>query len=231
MGFKIRNPSKNVKFIVRDKDFGDNYVMGEIWDFHCYDQKFPVPKDGVVIDIGAHIGSFSIYAASKGSQVYAFEPHPKNYALLKANLRINRISTVSCFRMAVSSTTGKRTLFEYSTSGEHSFYPVSGRKISVPCVSLEDIFSRKKVSFCDFLKMDVEGAEFEIILHSPRAVFSRIGIIAMEYHESHGNKVIILKEFLERQGYVVSLCAFNKEQGYLYAKNHTAEVRVQKRTP
>jgi FkbM family methyltransferase len=51
-----------------------------------------VPKDGVVIDVGAHMGAFTLYAALEGaSRVYSYEPDPKLFSVLQRNIAANRL--------------------------------------------------------------------------------------------------------------------------------------------
>lgn len=157
---------------------------------------------GIVVDIGANIGAFSVFAAEAGATVYAYEPEPKNYELLVENARGRKIKT---FPFAVGGERGERTLFltgEYS--GKNSFYPPSPalKQVTVRCVSLEDILH--EVGSCDTLKIDCEGAEYEILYRLPQALFSRIGEIRLEWHAIQGERVEDLILYLDHVGFEVA---------------------------
>jgi FkbM family methyltransferase len=118
----------------------------------------------VVLDVGANIGYYTIIAAEivgKQGRVYAFEPSPNNYLFLTKNVAINGFENVTTLRKAVSEKTGYAKLFyDDGNLGKHSFSSDNisgdGRFANVATVSLDDMFSNKKV---DVIKIDIEGAE------------------------------------------------------------------------
>ena len=80
-------------------------------------------KEGdLVFDIGANIGTFSLYAAKVGgaSRVLSFEPFPDNYRMLSNNVERNQLHVVTCVNQAVAGSRGIRTLrLDPSDSGSH----------------------------------------------------------------------------------------------------------------
>ncbi len=77
-------------------------------------------EGGVFVDVGANIGGYAIRAA-KTSRVYAFEPHPRNFYLLKLNVKLNqRCNNVRAFHTAVSSYLGKAKFYISDYHGRHS---------------------------------------------------------------------------------------------------------------
>ena len=74
------------------------------------------PKD-VVVDLGANIGVFSLFAASVSStvHVHAIEPSSRSFALLQQNVEVNNLSNVRCYRCSVSARTGKQVLYVAGT--------------------------------------------------------------------------------------------------------------------
>lgn len=123
-----------------------------------------VRRGDVVLDIGAHIGYYSlIFARLVGSEgrVFAFEPDPDNFALLNKNVRINGYRNVTLVRKAVADRTGKVRLYvSEENNGDHRTYDSKdGRKsIEVKCVQLDEYF-RDYGERIDFIKMDIQGAE------------------------------------------------------------------------
>lgn len=87
---------------------------------------------------------------------------------------------------------------------------------------MKDVFIDNNIQKCDFLKVDCEGTEYEILYSPPRDIFERIESITIEYHEQFGTgKGTELKDFLVQQGYNVSLQ--EGSPGYIYAeKNYKA---------
>ena len=142
-----------------------------------------LPHDAVVLDLGANIGAFAVYAAQQGAQVYSFEPEPSNYRLLVRNVP----PSVKTFEVAVTGRFERRRLFVRS-SPSHSFHDRRAAKgaIMVDCVSLGTAVEQCDVDEVDLLKLDVEGSEFEVLYGAPEAL-AAVNEIRMEYHLVMGN--------------------------------------------
>lgn len=150
---------------------------------------YEIPDDAkVVVDIGAHIGGTSVYAARKGMEVYAYEPNEDNYKLLVENTK--DFKNVHTFNEAVSGDGKDRDFYVKSDSLLHSFYPTSNKdykvikKVNIKTTTLTDILN--KIGRCDFIKLDCEGAEQEILLNTD---VSKIKNISMQI--DFGKKEII----------------------------------------
>jgi len=126
------------------------------------------PSD-IVIDIGAHIGAFTLYAAWRGAKVYAYEPDPDNYSLLVQNTKLNRLQNVRAFKLAVAGHSGR---CKVPCWGYEGYYETDR-------VSLADVFHANALERCDFLKIDAEGAEFEIIFKAPQ-ILKKISVCSLE---------------------------------------------------
>lgn len=88
----------------------------------------------------------------------------------------------------------------------HSLYSneKNGKYLEIKCISFKDIFDENKIERCDILKMDCEGAEFEIFYNTPGEYFKKIKEIRMEYHNiDENNNIKRLTEFLEGNGFVI----------------------------
>ena len=127
----------------------------------------------VAVDVGAHIGYYTLLAARRVGQrgvVFAFEPDPANYKLLNENIRLNNYENVVAVQKAVTNKTGSATLFLNSSSSKNSLFlaPRSCEKRTVvETVSLDDFFSEYPPSLASrikLIKMDVEGAEMLALL-------------------------------------------------------------------
>ena len=129
-------------------------------------------KDGDnVIDLGANIGYFTLILAKlvgPTGKVFAFEPDPRNLALLKKNVEYNNYKNVIIVPKAVSNVNDKCTLYiGQKTFGQNKIYKPKNTKIQkfIPIdsetVRLDDFFrTNGLLDKISFIKMDVEGAEF-----------------------------------------------------------------------
>jgi len=132
--------------------------------------KKEIKKGDVVLDLGANIGYYTLIFAKlvgEGGKVFAFEPEPDNFALLKKNVEINGYQNVILVRKAVSNKTGKFKLYlSDDNKGGHSMYPLSpqdgSQSIEIEAIRLDDYFENYDGKI-DFIKMDIEGAEEKAI--------------------------------------------------------------------
>src|SRR5690242_1020217 len=126
---------------------------------------FKIQDNDTVLDIGAHIGSFTIWATKKASNVsvIAFEPHTRNFQLLEENISLNNISTIKCFKKAVYGNKSKRILHNPRPEINHTtgFTLIrEGKEVEkVDCVTIKEI---NESNLVNVIKMDVEGSEFSI---------------------------------------------------------------------
>jgi FkbM family methyltransferase len=176
-----------LKILVRSRN--DLSVLDEVYAKKVYDQKpLRVPHNSVVIDVGAHIGAFSLYAAKvcKAKKVYSFEPCPENYATLEMNVQNNHLnSVITPIPKAIGAQAGKRDLLLCAENdGCHSFYPISQHPnaVQVECVTLKQALKENNIDHVDYLKLDCEGAEWEILETIDEETISKIRVIVMEFH-------------------------------------------------
>ena len=122
----------------------------------------------VIVDVGAHIGYFTLLFAKlvgERGKVYAFEPDPNNFALLKANVEANGYTNIVLEQKAVSASTGTLTLYRSDDNpADHRIYDPQGERspIEISTVSLDDYLAERS-SKVDFVKVDVQGAEISVI--------------------------------------------------------------------
>lgn len=184
---------------------------------------------GVILDIGAHIGLFSMYARGLNDNVkiFAYEPAPENFAAMKAHFKENHIDGVTVKNVAVTGNDGETVLFLSEDSHNHSIWNLFGSKmkqVKVPTVSMAKIFERDLVKqgilFCDLVKMDCEGAEFEILESMSVEVFKKIGSFYIEYHEYvDGKKNDQLVKILQKNGFKVRVTKsrYDNKLGFIFA--------------
>ncbi len=168
-----------------------------------------VPQGSTLIDIGANIGSFSVFALSRypGARVVAFEPDPVNFRHLEANAALagGRLVPVQA---AVAGTAGELTFRreagdKVSTSG--SLKRSQGVEFKVAATTLADVFSQFGIETCGLLKMDCEGAEYDILYGVPDDVLARIRQMVIEVHDkaAPGENRTALAAHLKARGFQV----------------------------
>ena len=168
----------------------DLKIVKSNWVTRHYIRDFiPITKDSVVVDVGAHIGAFSVMAAKMASGVLSFEPEPSNFQMLKRNVELNSVKNISIFEMAVTGGSGDQSLLVYEdgSTGTHSLYGsgegLTGmREIQVKAISIEEIIEKEGLSRIDFLKLDCEGAEHDILRNMSSDSAAKIMYMAMETH-------------------------------------------------
>jgi len=127
--------------------------------------KKEIKHGDIILDIGANIGYYTLIFAKhvgKNGKVFAFEPDPTNFSLLKKNVEINGYKNVVLINKAVSDKTGKLRLFlSKDNMGDHRIYDSNeGRKfVEIKSVILDDYFKNKNKKI-DFIKMDIQGSEY-----------------------------------------------------------------------
>lgn len=147
----------------------------------------PHSNSPAIIDCGSNIGISILFFKKLFPQakVTGFEPDPAAFALLSWNVTENRLSEVYLHNMAVTAKTGEIAFFRDSRSpGSLVMSTVKGRidgaSRQVPCVALSGFV---KDSVVDLLKMDIEGAEMDVMLElEASGVLQNINEMAMEFH-------------------------------------------------
>ncbi len=159
-----------------------------------------IQENTVLYDIGANVGYFSLLAAvltgSQG-QVYAFEPLPRNVDFLKQHIALNCLDNIEVIEAAVSDREGQAA-FALGASTAMGHIGEIG-EIEVDLVSLDALLDRGEIKPPDTIKIDVEGAEFEV-LQGARNLLSRYRpILFLDTHQREAHKKAI--QLLSDLGY------------------------------
>ncbi len=217
-GMLSYSPKKDIKIIYRSKIW-DSGVIIENWWFKAYKKSLlGLSANAVVIDVGAHIGTFSLLTATTLPQarIFAFEPAGSTFTVLRENIYLHGLGDrVSAFNLAVGPTSGARlsVLFDDYNAGR-TRVSVSGGTTEVLSISLDDIFIKNDISECDLLKIDCEGSEWDILSHASKDTLSKIRRICLEIHP--GVDVKQLTSLLNEAGfniqthYLIDLPVFKK---------------------
>ncbi len=118
---------------------------------------------GVIIDVGANIGIFSLAASQnfQNAEIYALEPHPDAYSRLVENLKLNRADNVRPLNRAVCSMSGPVRLSAGASTTAGSVSDAGN--LSIDGISLDDLCAERAIDHVGLLKIDVEGGEVEVL--------------------------------------------------------------------
>ena len=198
-------------------------ILAEVLDRQVYRPGLLAPSqlspDPVVIDIGGNIGASAVYFLTQmpTARCLVFEPEPDNYALLKTNLKRNGFeSRATALQQGVAGSEGHRTLYFATNSPTNSMYrPEMGSPIEVECTSLQRIFDTHRIDHCDLMKIDCEGAEYEILMTAPGPLLGRVRRIILEWHQVLDHTPEALEEHLRRAGFRT----YRPERRFIVADN------------
>ena len=179
-------------------------------------------------DIGAGLGDFTIMAAHAhpAARVFAYEPFAESFALLQHNIKLNSAKNVQAMPIAIGAQRGKKVLATTGAAVQHTTTgsTVSGNattEMEVEAITLDDLLAQVG-GHCDFLKMDCEGGEYEILLNATSETLRHFDHICMEYHDGFtAHSHVDLAKHLEGCGFAVTTAVnpVHNYLGFLYARN------------
>ena len=174
----------------------DIMAFTHVWLLHEYDRsEFEIKDTDVVIDIGAHIGLFALFASQfcKNGKIYCFEPVKENFELLESNLMLNNIKNVISFNAAISINNDNITIY----------------------------LNKDELEKCYFIKIDCEGEEYAIIDSLSTPYFNKINKMCIEYH-FFDTKPELLQNMIDKlkTSYSIKTRKILPSIGFLYAKKN-----------
>jgi FkbM family methyltransferase len=174
-----------------------------------------VPPRSTVIDIGANIGVFSLFAASCGAaKISAYEPNSEAFRCLERNIHANHLeSVIEPHRFAVASSAGRRIRFPKRSSPYNSFLRGESAKEFEFVNTIDLARIMKNIDHVDLLKMDSEGVEWDILNATGRDLLDRIDAFRMEYHLGQRDQIA---SFLQGNGFSLKYLAGTKDAGTIW---------------
>ena len=186
-------------------------------------------KDPLIIDCGANIGLSIIFFKKKhpGARVIAFEPDPQIFELLKSNISSFDLNNVELNQKAVWMTTGTLSFIsDGGVGGSLSSDNASGSSGTVASIRLRDYLEHQHV---DFLKIDIEGAEYDV-LEDCKDVLHKADKIFIEYHSfsESDQKLDRILNILKLAGFRVYIkeAWVIKERPYTELKDGTFDLQL-----
>jgi len=202
-----RRLHKNHKLLLRFGDcaylcrISDINTLIEMYDLKEY-QKEPhfMPKVGdLVVDVGANIGEYAIWAAKVAGpqgRVIAFEPNPHAISLLRRNVTLNGLKNVTIITKAVHAKKGTVKIYTCpETTSSDSVLPISKQSYMTKAMTLDSALSQERR--IDLIKMDIEGAEYLALQGAHQVLRKKKPRIIVELHTRPIQKHVLtlLKSF------------------------------------
>jgi FkbM family methyltransferase len=169
------------------------------------------PND-IFLDIGAYIGPTAIYASRFCKHVYCLEPDPVAYELLLKNIRLNKIHNITTAQFGLF--TEKKQLFignpkGLGTSGSSLLYSDSQGAASIQTLSLADVTAMWSLPKVKLMKIDIEGAEFDLVPQIEKQIFAMADCVYFSTHAPHFPEN-------ERKGKMQKVLSFFQQYPYIY---------------
>lgn len=221
------------KFEICLRPDADESVVAEIFKWREYKAAEDIIGKSrlPIVDAGAHIGVFSLYASAlnPNAKIYALEPEKENFALLLRNISKNRLDNVRAVKAALAGKTGKRELtiaadsinHQLRSTGGDASLAEEGKCEKVSASSFADFLKTEHLDAVGLMKMDIEGGEYEVFEDMAPEDFLRIHALILEYHEIGGHSRRELENAFRKEGFSVEIfpSRFEKGLGFMLARN------------
>lgn len=225
---------KNYSFQIRESSEDPSYdhnldfkVINETWQenvYRIYEDQFS--GEGIFVDIGANIGAVSIFVDSFNGnrgynnkiKVYAVEPEPHNLSLLNQNIQNNLVKNITIVDKAVWH---EEKMVSISDRGGNSSIVnlENENKSEVLAITMENLFSMYNIKEVDVMKIDIEGAEFDLIINTPAETLAKIKRLVLEFDKSFDGSFGKMVEKLAKQ-FGIEILGSPERGGYIYANRY-----------
>lgn len=191
---------------------GARYPIYEIFADDAYDMAAltsGIDADAAVLDVGGQVGCFALAAALAlpRATVHVYEASPTSASYAQRNVDDNGLSArVSVHAAALAGEPGEFSLIDNGTASVLNGMTApegSGHEVVVPAVTFDEAVARVRADGgrVQVVKMDVEGAEYDVVLASSPASWSDVRTVALEYHPVGGHGLDELLAFLGPLGF------------------------------
>jgi FkbM family methyltransferase len=202
-------------------------LLDEVWIKRWYELGAIPPSGATMLDIGANIGSVSLYWANRAPslRVHCYEPNPSAVDTLRQNVHANGLTQrVTIFPEGVGRAAGTLPLWVNIPTDLSTAYldesPVEGgRRIGVPMVGIDDAWKRLNTPEIWLLKIDTEGAEVDILEGASTAFLASVRNAIVEYHDNiYPGSLERCQRLLERAGFQCRVLHHPWDEGVIYAQ-------------
>lgn len=203
----------------------DEKVIAHSFDHDIFFTGVPEyrPREGdTILDVGAHIGTFSLLGATKAPniRVHAIEASRDTFNLLRINVALNHSGGITAHQIALADRKGTIDLFHATGNWGHSVVKeMSSSSETVPCNTMTDFLAENRIERVAFIKFNVEGAEFPILLGTSVDILRKFDTMLVLYHCDlwEKNTERDLMEHLGRSGFHCVVRERTEERGWIIA--------------
>ncbi len=192
-------------------------IFKEVFVQRVYADFFPFFENATVIDIGGHFGYFALFAAINlggEGRVLTAEPSKQNFDQLCRNLAKSGLQNkVSALNVALAATPGEKKLFTGKSENHSLIAPGENAVWEVAHTQTLGAFIEENVTGpVHFLKMDCEGAEYDIFFNTDRVILDLVQTISLEFHDlkSAEKNGLKLAQHLKTNGFNIARFTHNK---------------------
>jgi FkbM family methyltransferase len=180
---------------------------------------------GVFVDVGANIGAVSLFVDSFNKdrpddskiKVYAVEPEPNNLYLLSQNIENNPTENITIVNNAIWYE--EKMVSISNRGGNSSIVDIEEDNSEVLAITLETLFSTYDIKEVDVMKIDIEGAEFDLIINTPAETLAKINRLVLEFDKSFDGRFGQMIEKLSKQ-FGIDILGSPERGGYIYANRY-----------
>jgi len=218
----IGTPDPAVLFMGREGSPSDEAVVRETWVENVYRiEEGDLGPGKTFLDVGANIGAVSVYAARAGSYVVAVEPDPANLDYLRANMMA--LAPVGGYDIIEAAAVGGRAGTVRIMQCHGNTHISEDGQVEVDASTLEDIIMRPDMLLLDgdidVCKVDIEGAEYELIEGTPLRVLERIRYLTLEFNAAPDDVFGLMVAKLAHS-FAVTVLGSPERGGYIYARRY-----------
>jgi hypothetical protein len=205
----------------------DYKVIDETWNENVYRiHEYQFKDNAVFLDIGANIGSVSLYVDNFNKvrdednkiKVYSVEPEPNNLLLLKENIKNNPTENITVINNAIWHE--QKTVLITNKGGNSSIIDErNDESVEVLAITIQDFIDLYGIDEIDVVKIDIEGAEFDLMINTPPETLAKIKYITLEFDKSFDGRFGIMVEKLSKQ-FGLEILGSPERGGYIYGNRY-----------
>lgn len=186
-----------------------HFIDKEVVEYVLYDKYHLPPKEislsnnSIILDLGSNIG-LTIYHLKQlypKAVIFGYEMNTENYLLAKRNTKA--FANVHVYNQAVWT---ENKIVEYNPNSDYDAYSISHQKnneqnIKIQALTIMDIIKQHKLKKIDYLKMDIEGAEKEILNNQDLSWLQFVNSMNIEMHIDEGETLLSYINILNKNGF------------------------------
>lgn len=210
--FNVTIENCDGKFFCR-KGKDDARIVAEAYEYPLRRYFEEITQD-IFVDVGSHIGKYTVKVARQlkdNGRVISVEPESSNFDMLKANVELNNLSNVTLLNAACWNKNEKLKLYlaQRITGGHSVKNPLSTDFVEVSGLKLDDILKDLQIEHVDFIKVDAEGADGEV-LEGAEETIARNPHLKIIFEAANENNLTKCQEVLGRHGFTIVLIVKDK---------------------